>query len=99
MTGAGHHQQESSMKRRIAILGVLAAICLRWFGAAAQPQDGQSKDEIHVLFIGKRLSTRSSGILAACFLARLNSPATPGTAEEFLEETKASSYRRFSLID
>jgi hypothetical protein len=34
-------------------LGLVAAFCLfGLFIADAQPQDGQSKDEIHVLFIG-----------------------------------------------
>jgi uncharacterized protein DUF4886 len=52
MTGARHHQQEFSMRRRIAILGLLSAIWLLGFGATAQPQGEKSKDEIHILFIG-----------------------------------------------
>ena len=44
------------MKRRIAIPGLIAAICLLGFGATAQPHAGQSKDEIHVLFIGNSLT-------------------------------------------
>lgn len=37
--------------------GILAALCLLGlFAPAAQPQDGQSKDEIHVLFIGNSLT-------------------------------------------
>ncbi len=44
------------MKRRIAILGLIAAIFLFGFGATAQPQGEKSKDEIHVLFIGNSLT-------------------------------------------
>ena len=46
-----------NMKRRFAILGFLSTFALLGlFAADAQPQGGQSKDEIHVLFIGNSLT-------------------------------------------
>src|SRR5471030_2019419 len=45
------------MKQKFQRFGLLAAFCLFVvLTAAAQPQDGQSKEEVHVLFIGNSLT-------------------------------------------
>ena len=45
------------MKLKCSRFGFVAAFCLLGiFVAPAQPQDGQSKEELHVLFIGNSLT-------------------------------------------
>ena len=44
------------MKQKFHRFGLLAAFCLFVVLSAAQPKDGQSKDEVHVLFIGNSLT-------------------------------------------